>query len=137
MIRAVLDSNILVSAMIARGGPPHRIIRAWSEGAFELLVSPKLIAELAGVLARPKFQPQTGEGRAAAYVAAITAGSIWIEDPENPPRTSPDPDDDYLIALAAAGGAEVIVSGDRHLLDLADPPIPVQTARAFAERLED
>lgn len=102
-----------------------------------MLISPQLIRELAEVLARPKFQPQAGGGRGAAYVAAINAGSMRIDDPEDIPAVSPDSDDDYLLALAIAGDADVIVSGDRHLLELKDPPVPIQTARAFAERLLD
>lgn len=121
--------------MIARGGPPARIVHAWTEGAFEMVVSPKLIAELTEVLVRPKFEPQAGEGRAEAYIAAIARGATRVEDPDDPPSVSPDPDDDYLLALAAAGDADVIVSGDRHLLELDAPPIPIQNARVFAERL--
>lgn len=135
MIRAVVDPNILISAMIAQGGPPAEIVRAWSDGAFEMVTSPRLIAELTEVLARPKFEPQAADGRAEAYVAAIVAGSIRLEDPDKPPRISSDPDDDYLLALATAAGADAIVSGDRHLLELENPPVPVQRAREFARRL--
>lgn len=135
MIRAVLDPNILVSALIARDGPPGRIVRAWSEGAFEMVISPRLIAELTEVLARPKFKPQASAGRAEAFIAAIAHDAERFEDADDPPGVSPDPDDDYLLALAIAGGAEAVVSEDRHLLELEEPPVPILTARAFVERL--
>jgi len=53
------------------------------------------------------------------------SGATIVDDPRDPPAASPDPDDDYLIALARVSGADYLVSGDRHLLDLekADPPV--------------
>lgn len=137
MTRAVLDSNVLVSAFISqRGGAPDRIVRAWREGAFELVVSPTLIAELTDVLGRPKFELQAAEGRGEAYIAALAGDALQIDDPPDPPSVSPDPGDDYLFALARAAGADVIVSGDSHLTQLRNPNPPVLTPRQFAEQLD-
>jgi putative PIN family toxin of toxin-antitoxin system len=136
LTRAVIDPNVLVSAFISqRGGSPDRIVRAWREGAFELVVSPHLIAELTDVLGRPKFSRQAAEGRAQAYVAAFARDAILLGDPPDPEPVSPDSDDDYLIALARAAGADAIVSGDPHLTQLTDPSPPVLTPRQFADRL--
>jgi putative PIN family toxin of toxin-antitoxin system len=136
LTRAVLDPNVLVSAFISqRGSSPDRIVRAWREGAFELVVSPQLIAELTDVLARPKFALQAAEGRAEAYIASLAVDAIQIDDPPNPPAESPDSTDDYLIALARAARADVIVSGDSHLTQLVDPTPPVLTPRQFMEQL--
>ena len=136
MTRAVLDPNVLISAFISqRGGAPDRIVRAWREGAFELVVSPSLIAELTGVLGRPKFARQAAEGRAEAYIAALAGDAMQIDDPPDPAAVSPDRSDDYLIALARAARANVIVSGDSHLTQLTDPTPPVLTPREFAEQL--
>ena len=136
MTRAVLDPNVLVSAFISqRGGAPDRIVRAWREGAFELVVSPQLIAELTDVLTRPKFARQAAEGRADAYIAALAGDALQIDDPPDPPSVSPDSGDDYLIALARAARADVIVSGDSHLTQLSDATPPVLTPRQFAEQL--
>lgn len=132
MTRAVLDVNVLVSAFISgRGTIPDRIVRAWREGAFELVLSPKLIAELIDVLDRPKFESQAGEGRAQAFVAALAGDALWIEDPADPPAILPDPDDDYLLALATTAEAHAIVSGDNHLTAMDRPAIPVMTPREF------
>jgi uncharacterized protein len=132
LTRAVVDANVLVSAFISpRGGSPDRVVRAWREGAFELVVSAQLIAELSDVLARPKFAVQAAEGRAEAYVAALAGDAVTVEDPSDPPAVSPDPGDDNLIALARAGHADVIVSGDTHLLDLVDLEPRVLTPRQF------
>ena len=136
MTRAVLDPNVLVSAFISpRGGAPDRIVRAWREGAFELVVSPRLIAELTDVLGRRKFARQAAEGRAEAYIAALAADSAEVDDPPNPPAVSPDASDDYLIALARAARADVIVSGDSHLTQLIEPVPPVLTPRQFLKQL--
>jgi len=136
LTRAVLDPNVLVSAFISqRGGSPDRIVRAWREGAFELVVSPQLIAELTDVLGRPKFALQAEHGRAEAYVAGLAGDAIHVDDPRDPPAVSPDAGDDYLIALARAARADVIVSGDSHLTRLVDPTPAVLTPREFAERL--
>jgi uncharacterized protein len=136
LTRTVLDPNVLVSAFISqRGGASDRIVRAWREGAFELVVSPQLTAELADVLGRPKFALQASDGRAEAYIAALVGDAIHVDDPPDPPRASPDSGDDYLIALARASGANVIVSGDNHLTQLVDPTPPVLTPRQFIEQL--
>jgi predicted nucleic acid-binding protein len=72
---------------------------------------------------------------AQAFVALLRRGARVASDPARPPRRSADPGDDYLLALAERERA-VLVSGDRHLLALADE-LPVQTARAFLESVED
>jgi putative PIN family toxin of toxin-antitoxin system len=136
LTRAVLDPNVLVSAFISpRGSAPDRIVRAWREGAFELVVSPLLIAELTDVLHRPKFARQAAQERAESYVAALAGDAVHIDDPSDPPSVSPDADDDYLFALARVASADVIVSGDSHLTQLSDPVPPVLTPRQFAEQL--
>lgn len=136
MTRAVLDPNVLVSAFISqRGGSPDRIVRAWREGAFELVVSRRLLEELTEVLARPKFAVQAAEGRAESYIAAFADDAIQLDDSPDPPAVSPDRDDDYLIALARAGRADVIVSGDSHLTQLVDLTPPVLTPGQFVDQL--
>jgi putative PIN family toxin of toxin-antitoxin system len=136
LTRAVIDPNVLISAFISqRGGSPDLIVRAWREGSFELVVSPRLVEELTDVLARPKFAVQAAEGRAEAYIAAFVDDAIQADDPPDPPPVSPDRGDDYLIALARAARADVIVSGDSHLIDLTDLQPPVLTPRQFATQL--
>ncbi len=110
-------------------------MRAWREGAFELVVSAHLIAELTDVLGRPKFARQAAERRGEAYVAALAGDALTIPDPSEPPSVSPDRDDDYLFALAAAAGADVIVSGDRHVTQISASTPRVQTPREFADQL--
>lgn len=135
-MRAVLDPNVLVSAAISPAGPPRQILTAWSKERFELIVSPSVLDELADVLARPKFRRCITTATAVSFVDGLAADAIIVTDPLEPPSVSPDPDDDYLFALARAAGADYLVSGDRHLLDLTDPDPPVRTPRQFLDQLD-
>ena len=135
-MRAVLDPNVLVSAAISPAGPPRQILTAWTNERFELIVSPSVLDELADVLARPKFRRFISTATAVAFIDGLAADAIIVTDPPDPPSVSPDPDDDYLIALARAARADYLVSGDRHLLDLTDPHPPVLTPRQFLDQLD-
>lgn len=134
-MRAVLDANVLVSALISRSGTPARLIGAWLEGAFDVVVSPLLLAELERALAYPKLRSIVRADEAAAFLDVVARSAVIANDPEPPPPTrSADPGDDYLLALAAAAGA-ILVSGDRHLLDLA-PGLPIESPATFLARLQ-
>lgn len=134
-MRVVLDPNVLVSAAISTAGPPRQIINAWSDGRFDLIASPALLDELRDVLARPKLRRWISEELASEFIAGLAEDAINLDDPHALPGASPDPDDDYLIALARAAGADYLVSGDHHLLDLTNPDPPVLTPRQLAELL--
>lgn len=131
-MRAVLDVNVLLSALLSRDGAPARIVAAWLDGAFELVVSPALIGELRRALAYPKIRRRVPEADADSFVSMLQGTSIALPDsPGPPPYRSADPDDDYFVALAAASGS-MLVTGDVHLLELADRA-PVHTPREFLE----
>jgi putative PIN family toxin of toxin-antitoxin system len=132
-VRVVLDPNVIISALLNRDGTPAVLLRAWTAGGFELLVSPLLLAELARALGYSKLQSRIPREDAEAIVGWLRRAATLVDDPPDaPPIRSRDPGDDYLLALAAASDA-VLVSGDRHLLDLAaDAPI-VSPAEFLAE----
>lgn len=126
-MRCVLDTNILVSALLSRNGSPAELIRHWRQGNFELVVSPALLIELERVLAYPKITRYLDGDHATAFLQLLRQDATLIAD--KPPAEglrSEDPDDDYLIALARNAQA-YLISGDKHLLRLA-PGLPVQTA---------
>ena len=133
-MRAVLDPNVLIAALLSRGGPPARIVSHWLAGEFELVTSGLLLAELERALAYPKLRARIASDEAAEFVALLASAAIVAPDPLSPPPRSADPGDDYLLSLAEAECA-VLVSGDRHLLDLA-ADLPIRTARAFLDALE-
>jgi putative PIN family toxin of toxin-antitoxin system len=134
-LRAVLDPNVLVSAAIALAGPPRQIVTAWVDDRFELIASPMLLDELRDVLARPKFRRWISTAVATEFVDGLAQAAVIVDDPPGPTGDSPDPEDDYLVALARAARADYLVSGDHHLLELPDPDPPVLTPREFLDRL--
>ena len=135
-MRAVLDANVLISAILSPRGSSARLLIAWQAGAFELVVSPALLAELRRALAYPKLARLIPSADADAFVAWIAHSAVLAANPGGaPPIRSADPDDDYLLALATAERA-VLVSGDGHLTILADR-LPVRTPAEFLAALEE
>ncbi len=135
-MRAVLDANIGISALLSPQGAPARVLLAWEEGAFEAVVCDQLLAEIRRALASPKLRRRIKADDADAVVEWLRRSAIVAPDPQRPPPvSSPDPGDDYLIALAAEQRA-VIVSGDGHLLGLAGR-LPVYPAADFLELLRE
>jgi putative PIN family toxin of toxin-antitoxin system len=136
-VRAVLDPNVLISAVISPAGAPREILTSWTQERFDLIVSPELLGELRDVLARPRLRRWVSDSAAAEYVTGLTDAALLIDDPSAQPGLSPDPDDDYLITLARAAGADYLVSGDHHLTGLAHPTPPILTPRQFRDRLTE
>ncbi len=136
MPRAVLDTNVLVSALITPQGASAQLLLELRDGAFELVVTPMLLAELDEVLHRPKFRRILSTPEIDGYVALIRHECIVMEDPA--PSSDPlaaDPDDEYLIDLARAARVDALVSGDTHLLALRGR-VPVMNPREFLDSLE-
>lgn len=137
MPRAVLDTNVLVSAFISPAGPSAALLLELRAGAFELVVSPALLTELREVLAREKFRRYVTEVEAVAYIDLLRHEATIIDDPRASPRpVSADPDDEFLVDLARVAAVEVLVSGDAHLLDLRDR-LPIMTPAEFLATLVD
>lgn len=117
---AVLDPNVLISALLSPDGAPARVVEAWQQGRFEVLVSALLIAEVERALAYPKLQRRIPADLAERTVEWLRTSTTIVLDPDEPPRVrSRDPGDDYLLALAQSRAA-ALVSGDRDLLDMED-----------------
>ena len=131
MPRAVVDVNVLVSALLKPDGAAAHVVRAWLAGAFELVASARVIGELADVTARPRLARRLDPLAVDALVAMLRAEAVILDDPPVERVAPADPKDDYLVALARAGGAYVIVTGDRHLLDLEALRPPTLAPPAF------
>ena len=123
--RVVLDPNVLVSAAISPGRTTARIL--------DLIVSPALIAELSGVLARPRFRRYLDLNAVSAFTDELERLGEWHRDVADPPRLSSDPDDDYLLALAAEAEADALVSGDPDLSALTVEGTRILTPRALLD----
>jgi len=133
-VLAVLDPNVLISALLSPAGRAADVVRAWQRGEFDLVVSALLLEELARALAYPKLRRRISEEDAQVFVHWIAGSAKLVDDPdEGHPVRSSDSGDDYLIGLAASVRA-ILVSGDRHLLELSDD-IPVESPAHFLQRL--
>lgn len=132
MTRAVFDPNVLIAAALSPDGAPADCLRAHADGRFDLIVSERLLGELAEVLARDRFRRYLSVDQAERLVAALRRDALLCPDPsEPPPVPSPDPKDDYLLSLAHVQNAHVLVSGDTHLLGLRLPTLRIVTPREF------
>lgn len=118
-MRAVLDTNVLLAGLLWRG-PPYALLEQVRSGALTFISSPELLAELAEVLARPKFDEIVKRSNSSREQMLLQVRMLAeVVDP--PPLATPvcrDPDDDAVLALAIAAQADVIVSGDDDLLSL-------------------
>jgi uncharacterized protein len=135
-VRAVVDVNILISAVLSAKGSSAEILRASRDGQFELVVSEMLLAELERALIYPKLRKHIPSEKAAAYVNWVRDHGAVAEDPAGaPPMGSRDPNDDYLLALAIDRRA-YLVTGDQDLLVLGDD-FPIVTPKQFLAKLRE
>ncbi|MCY3590696.1 MAG: putative toxin-antitoxin system toxin component, PIN family [Gammaproteobacteria bacterium] len=129
-MRVVLDTNILVSALITKGTPPDQLYRAWLRGDVELVTSQAQIDELRAVLGRPRLRRYVDPAEADRMLPALHLNASVLQDVPVA-RRSPDPKDDPILAMAVMGEADVLVSGDKtDMLALKSVEgIPIATAR--------
>jgi putative PIN family toxin of toxin-antitoxin system len=116
-MRAVLDTNVLVSALISPAGVPATVIEAWRDGRFELVSSPALLAELEAVPRRPRIRRSAGLGDAGVrdLIALIAAAAIIIR-PRSRLSVLDDDADNRLLQAVTAAAADYLVTGDGELL---------------------
>jgi putative PIN family toxin of toxin-antitoxin system len=112
VLRLVLDTNILISALLRKNTPPYLLYQAWRENQFELVTSPKQLEELQRVMAYPKLQRYFTPEEAQKMLAGITAYTLCVTSLPIV-SDSPDPDDNIILATAIAGNADYLVSGDK------------------------
>ena len=139
MIRAVFDTNLLVSYLLSHRPPVATLIdRYLAEETFVLVTAGALLEELDRVLRYPRLQRYYTAAERTRFVALLLALADVLGLPEAIPRICRDPDDDRVIACAVAGGALAIVSGDRDLLVLGQVGgIAILSAAQFLELLEN
>jgi len=117
-MRVVLDSNILFSALISPHGPPDRIYRAWRSSRFEIVTSQLQLDEIRRASRYPKLQAVLQPARVGTMInnlqRAIVLESLNLE------IEASDPNDAFLLAMALAGEADYLITGDRRagLLEL-------------------
>ena len=137
-MRVVADTNTVVSRLLWHGNP-RQVLEAARAGTLQLYTSAALLAEIEEVLQRPKFAQRlslAGVG-SRTLVMGYAALAYLVEPAVIEPVVIADPDDDAVLACAIAARAEAIVSGDKHLIDLAEyDGIPILTAAQLLGRIE-
>ncbi|NGE91915.1 putative toxin-antitoxin system toxin component, PIN family, partial [Escherichia coli] len=110
-MRVVLDTNILFSALISPHGTPDRIYRAWRTARFEIVTSLVQLDEIRRASRYPKLQAVLQPAKVGTMLnnlqRAIVLERLTIE------HEAADPDDAFLLAMALAGDADYLVTGDR------------------------
>jgi hypothetical protein len=131
-VRVVLDTNVLVSAVLF-GGLPRKILLRTLRGEFDVVTTVRLMAEFENVLAE-SFDVQPEIARAARSEYELLADVVR---PRQIPQVVRDPDDNEVLAAARSGDAELVVTGDHDLLALAEyKGTRIITPRQFEERLD-
>lgn len=134
MQRVVLDTNVLISALLFKG-PTNKLVALWKHNTIVLLASGSIVSEYLRVFSYPKFglTPEEIEGLfyndVLPYIESIhisTTKKVILEDPS----------DDQFLACALSGKASALISGDHHLLQLGRyEDIPILTIKQFLDQL--
>ena len=134
-MRAVLDTNVLISSVIATG-VPHEIVVKGFNSEYQIVVSVATLTEFRDTLLKYPEKFHMGEEDIQQEVETIRYFAEFVDPEEEITAVEDDPDDDKFLEAAVAGNVDYIVSGDRHLLDLASfQGIEIVEPRAFYERL--
>ena len=139
MIRAVLDTNVFVSGLISSKGNSAKILDYWRERKFRLVTSAKIVKEFEKVISYPRILKKRNIRKAEiqSLVKNLKTFSRIVSKKQTILVIKDDPDDDKFVEAGVAGGANFIVSGDRHLLDLGEyRGIKIITPREFVKMLE-
>ncbi len=140
MLKVVLDTNIFVSSLLVKAGLPAQVLDAWRERLYLLVASPAIIAEIRATLSYPRIRRKYAvtDDDVEQLVALLEQDALLVPgDADVAGAITEDPTDEIVLACAVDAQANIIVSGDRHLVDLGSyRSILVLTARQFLERLE-
>ena len=139
MLRVVLDTNVFVSSLLVKEGPAAQVLDAWRARRYLLIVSPDLVAEIASTLRYPRIRRRyhITEDDIQALLDLLETDSILVPGTADVSGSVPeDPDDEVVLGCAVEGDADLVVSGDRHLLALGGfRGIEIVAVRRFMERL--
>lgn len=112
LMRVILDTNVLVAALMISDGPPHQLFEAFLGDRFTLISSDTQIEEFSRVTRYPAIRRRIHPAQAGRLLNAIRSLSVVLETLP-PANASRDPHDDYLFAMAQAGEADYLVTGDK------------------------
>lgn len=140
-IRAVIDTNLFISGFFAEQGRSYQIQELWIAGAFQLVVSEKILEEIKSTLGKPSIQKKllgsdTEPDELIELIrekASLVTGDLYETD-----KIKKDYTDNKFLACALEAKADYIVSGDRHLLELKHfHGTQIIDARTFVKKVTD
>ena len=139
MLRAVLDSSVLVSGFLTEGGATAALLSRYRQGAFALCSSPWIVEETERALLRPRnmsrYRYRVED--VGQFLDGLAKSAHFFIDPPQVPAVSRDPSDDRVIACAVAARADYLVTGDDDMLVVAEHRgIRIVTPRQFLDLLE-
>jgi uncharacterized protein len=118
-MRAVLDTNVVISATLIRDGIEDRILRAWQRGAFDVVLSPQIIDEMGRALSYETFRKARwmAEEEIVALLQSLAEESLLVPGKVRL-AVSRDREDNKFLEAAIEARAQYVVTGDKDLLDL-------------------
>jgi len=133
-MRTVLDTKVLLSALITREGIPGQIVDAWTSNAFILLTHERQIDEIRTVTRRPRTRALLRAAEAGRLVNQMRADAVFLGRLSAIQRSA-DPADDFLLAICQAGSADYLVTGDKAglLALVSHGATAIVTARQFLD----
>ena len=111
-MRVVLDTNVLISALLVGRSTSAQLLTAWRRGQFELLTCELQLQEVRAVTRRDAVRALIRPALAGELINQLRGMAVWI-DALPPVDRSPDPFDNFLLAMAEGGQADRLVSGDK------------------------
>jgi len=135
-VKIVLDTNVLLSGLMAPEGTPGRILAAWLEARFDVVMSLEQLVEIGRALSYPRIQRKLkwDEQRIEQFLRQLYIRAEVIDLHLTSVEVPRDPQDTPILATLVAAGADALVSGDRDLLELRGK-YPIQTPAEFVRRL--
>lgn len=135
-MRAVLDTNVLISGVIATG-VPHKLLAGGFDREYQMVISVETLTEFRETLLKYPERFQMSEDEVQQEVETIRYFAEFVDPVEEFTVVEPDPDDDKFLEAAVAGDVDYLVSGDGHLLNIESfRGIDIVKPRTFYEQLD-
>lgn len=135
-MKVVLDTNVLLSGLMFPDGAPGRVVAAWRQARFELVISVPQLAEIGRALAYPKIRRVLGwdDQRIEHFIRQLYVRAGIVDLAGTFVEVPGDPDDMPILATLVAAKADVLITGDGDLLALRDR-YAIQTPAEFVRKL--
>jgi putative PIN family toxin of toxin-antitoxin system len=136
-VKAVLDTNVLLSGLMYPSSVPGRIVEAWVSGRFDLVVSYAQLAEISRTLSYPKIRKitQWDDEKNDAFLKQLLLRTHLVDTQDAAVEVIGDPTDTPILASLVVSGAMALVTGDSDLLALRER-YPIVTPAEFASRFD-